>query len=173
MVIKIEESIQNIQGINRITSNANEGFGSVVVEVNTDEDINEVLSEIKNKIDSISTFPVLTEKPVITKQLIQSRIMFVNLIGDMDEKTRKNLSRTITDELTAIPEVNQAQILGDRNYEISIEISEQVLREYGLTLNEVATAIKKSSVDMPGGSIKTDGGVVGYQCFVHLRINCR
>ncbi len=158
VVIKIEEAIQNIQGINRVTSNANEGVGVVTVEVNTDEDINEVLSDIKNRIDAISTFPALTEKPVIAKQLIQNQILFVNLNGDMDQKTRKNLAQQVKDELTSLPEVNQAQILGNRNYEIGIEISEQILREYGLTLSEVANAIRKSSVDMPGGAIKTDGG---------------
>ncbi len=158
VIIKVEEAIQNIQGINRITSNANEGFGRVTVEVSTDEDINEVLSDVKNRVDAISTFPALTEKPTIAKQLIQTQIMFVNVVGDMDEKTRKAFAQQIKDELTSLPEVNQAQILGNRNYEIGIEISEQVLREYGLTLNEVATAVRKSSVDMPGGAIKTDGG---------------
>lgn len=158
VVIKIEEAIQDIQGINKVTANANEGIAVVTVEVNTDEDINEVLSDIKNRIDAISTFPALTEKPVIAKQLIQNQIMFVNVVGDMDEKTRKSIAQKIKDELTALPEVNQAQILGNRKYEVGIEISEQVLREYGLTLNEVANAIKKSSVDMPGGAIKTDAG---------------
>jgi len=158
VIIKIEEAIQDIQGINRITSNANEGFGRVTVEVNTDEDINEVLSDIKNRIDAISTFPALTEKPVIAKQVMQNQILFININGDMDEKTRKTLAQQIKDELTTLPEVNQAQILGNRNYEIGIEISEQVLRQYGLTLDEVASAVKKSSIDMPGGAIKTDGG---------------
>ncbi len=158
VVIKIEEAIQNVQGINRIISNANEGFGRVTIEVNTDVDINEVLSDIKNRVDAISTFPVLTEKPVITKQLIQNHILFLNLTGEMDERTRKTIAQKIKEELTTLPEVNQVQILGDRNYEIGIEISEQVLREYGLTLDEVANAVKKSSVDMPGGAIKTAGG---------------
>jgi multidrug efflux pump subunit AcrB len=158
VVIKIEEAIQNVEGINRMTSNASEGYGVVTVEVNSDEDINEVLSDIKNLVDAISTFPALTEKPVISKQLIPIQIMFINLAGDMDQKTRKSLAQQIRDELTSLPEINQAQILGDRNYEISIEISEQTLIKYGLTLNEVSSAIKKSSVDMPGGAIKTDGG---------------
>jgi len=89
---------------------------------------------------------------------MQNQILFVNLTGDMDEKTRKTIAQQVKDELTSLPEVNQAQILGNRNYEIGIEISEHVLREYGLTLNEVANAVKKSSLDIPGGVIKTDGG---------------
>lgn len=158
VIIKIEEAIQNIEGINRITANANEGVGRVTIEVSSDENINEVLSDVKNQIDAISTFPVLTEKPVISKQIIPTQIMFVNLNGEMDEKTRKILGQQIMEELTALPEINQANILGSRNFEISIEISEQVLRKYQLTFSEVANAIKKSSIDMPGGAIKTDGG---------------
>ena len=154
VVIKIEEAIQDIDGINRMVSTAREGFGTVVVEVNTDKDINEVLSDVKNRVDAISTFPALTEKPVISKQLIQQQVLFINIHGDMDEKTRKNIAQQIRDELTSLPEVNQAQILGSRNYEIGVEISEQVLRKYGLTMTEVATAIRNSSVDMPGGAIK-------------------
>jgi len=158
VVIRIEEAIQNVQGINRISSRANEGFGTVTVEVNTDEDINEVLSDIKNQVDAISTFPALTEKPIISKQLIPIQIMFVNLIGDMDERTRKTAAQQVRDELTALPEVNQANILGDRRFEISIEVTEDSLRKFSLTMSEVANAIRKSSVDMPGGVIKTDGG---------------
>ena len=158
VIIKIEEAIQNVQGINKITSIANEGFGVVTVEVDSDKDINEVLSDIKNLVDAISTFPALTEKPVISKQLFKNQILFLNILGDMDEKTRKTLAQQIRDELSSLPEVHQAEILGDRNYEISIEISEHQLRKYALTLNEVAAAIRKSSVDMPGGAIKTNGG---------------
>lgn len=158
VITKIEEAIQNVQGINLITSVASEGFGRVDIKIDSGEDINEVLSEIKNLVDAISTFPALTEKPVIAKQLIKNQILFVNLNGDMDEKTRKNIAQQVRDELTALPEVNQAEFLGNRKYEIGIEISEQKLREYGLTLNEVANAIKKSSIDMPGGAIKTAGG---------------
>jgi len=158
VVIKIEEAIQNVQGINRITSRAVEGAGIVTIEVNSDEDINEVVSDVKNQVDAISTFPALTEKPVISKQLVRNQILFINLAGDMDEKTRKNLAQEVMEELTALPEVNQTEYLGDRNYEIGIEISEQQLRKYSLTLNEVTTAIRKSSVDMPGGAIKTTGG---------------
>lgn len=158
VIIKIEEAIQNVQGINRITSRAFEGFGRVVVEVNTDEDINEVLSDIKNQIDAISTFPAQTEKPVISKQLIQNQVLFVNINGDMDERTRKDVAQQIRDELTSLPGVNQATVLGNRQYEISIEVTEDTLRKYGLTMTEVSNAIRSSSIDMPGGAIKTDGG---------------
>lgn len=158
VVIKIEEAIQDIDGIVEINSVAREGIGSVTAEVATGEDINEILIEIKTRVDAISTFPALTEKPIIYKQEVPIHIVFVSIYGDLDQFARKQIAQEVRDELMAIPAVNQVQILGDRDYEISIEVSEHVLRQYGLTMSEISQAIRNSSVDMPGGAIKTDGG---------------
>jgi len=158
VVIKIEEAIQDIPGIVEINSRAREGLGSVTVEVATGEDINEILTEVKTRIDAISTFPGLTEKPVIYKQEVPVHVVFVTITGDLDEYARKSLGQDIRDELMEIPSVNQVQILGDRDYEISIEVSEHVLRQYGLTMSEISQAVRNSSVDMPGGAIRSAGG---------------
>ncbi|MFQ6003924.1 MAG: efflux RND transporter permease subunit [Woeseia sp.] len=158
VVIKVEESIQDIDGIVEINSDAREGLGSVSAEVASGEDINEILSEIKTRVDAISTFPALTEKPVIYKQELPIHVLFVSIYGDLDEFARKRIAQEVREELMTIPAVNQVQILGDRDYEISIQVSEHVLRQYGLTMSEVSEAISNSSVDMPGGTIKTEGG---------------
>ena len=84
VVIKIEEAIQDIPGIVEINSRASEGMGSVTVEVASDEDINEILTEIKTRIDAISTFPGLTEKPIIYKQEVPLHVVFVTITGDLD-----------------------------------------------------------------------------------------
>lgn len=158
VIIKIEEAIQDIPGIVEINSRAFEGLGSVTVEVGTGEDINEILTEVKTRIDAISTFPGLTEKPVIYKQEVPVHVVFLTITGDLDEYARKTMSQNVRDELMQIPSVNQVQILGDRDYEISVEVSEHVLRQYGLTMSEISQAIRNSSLDMPGGSIKSEGG---------------
>ena len=158
VVIKIEEAIQDVDGIVEINSTAREGMGTVVAEVATGEDINEVLNEIKTRVDAISTFPGLTEKPVIAKQEVPIHVVFVALHGDMDEYARKAMAQQVRDELMALPMVNQVQFLGDRDYEISVQVSEHTLRQYGLTMSEVSQAIRDSSVDLPGGTIKSDGG---------------
>jgi len=158
VIIKIEEAVQNVQGINKISSFANEGSGRVVLEVNSDFDMNQVLSEVKNQVDTIFTFPAQTEKPVISKQLIQQGVLYVNINGDMDQRTRKEISQQVRDDLVRLPEVNRARILGDRSYEISVEVTEDTLRKYGLTMSDVSNAINRSSLDIPGGVIKTDGG---------------
>jgi len=158
VVIKIEEAIQDIPGIVEINSRAREGSGNVTAEVGAGEDIDQILNEIKNRVDAISTFPGLTEKPIIAKNEIELPLILLALHGDLDEYARKSLAEEIRDDLTAMPAVNQVEFLGDRDYEISIEVSEQTLRRYGLTMNEVAQAIRQSSVDLPGGTIKTSGG---------------
>ena len=158
VVIKIEEAIQDIPGIVEINSRAYEGMGNVTAEVATGEDINEILTEVKTKVDAISTFPGLTEKPVIYKQEVPVHVVFLTVTGPLDEFSRKEIGLEVRDELMRIPSVNQVQILGDRDYEISIEVPEQVLRQYGLTMSEISQAIRESSVDMPGGSIRAAGG---------------
>jgi len=158
VVIKIEEAIQDVDGIVEINSTAREGMGTVVAEVATGEDINEVLNEIKMRVDAISTFPGLTEKPVISKQEVPIHVVFVALHGNMDEYARKAVAQQVRDELMGLPMVNQVQFLGDRDYEISVQVSEHTLRQYGLTMSEISQAIRDSSVDLPGGTIKSDGG---------------
>lgn len=158
VVIKVEEAIQDIDGIVKIRSNASEGMGSVTAEVATGADINQILSEIKTRVDAISTFPGLAEKPVIYKEVVPIHVVFVSIYGDMDEFTRKTVSQKVADELMTIPSVNQVQNLGERDYEISIEVTEQALRRYGLSMSEVSEAIRQSAVDLPGGTINTSGG---------------
>lgn len=158
VVIKVEEAIQDIDGISSITSVAREGLGTITAEIDADKDINEILSIIKTRVDAISTFPGLTEKPVIYKQEFPIPVLMVSVYGDLDEFTRKELAQSIREDLMAFPEVNQVQFLGNQDYEISIEVSEHVLRQYGLTMTEISEAIRRSAVDLPGGTINTSGG---------------
>ena len=158
VVIKIEEAIQDTKGILKIKSTAAEGLGSVRAEIEIDADINVVLNEIKAKVDAISTFPELTEKPVVYKVEIPQGILFVSIFGDIDEYQRKEIAQDLKDELLVYPEIKSINMMGDRDFEISIEVTENTLREYDLTMGEIAEAIRASSVDLPGGRIRTSGG---------------
>ena len=158
VVIKIEEAIQDTKGILKLKSTASEGMGSVRAEIEIDADINEVLNEIKAKGDAISTFPDLTEKPVVYKVEVPTGILFVSIYGDIDEYQRKEIAESIKDELLDNPEIKSINLMGDRAYEISIEVTENTLREYDLTMSEVSAAIRESSIDLPGGRIRSDGG---------------
>lgn len=158
VVIKVEEAIQDIQGIAELRSRSNEGLGSITIEVSRDKDINEVLTEVKTRVDAISTFPALTEKPVIYKVEPDTPVIFVAIYGDIDDFSRKLIAQDVRNELLGMPEISKVDFYGDRAFEISVEVSEHVLREYGLTMSEVSEAIRASSVDLPGGTIKTEGG---------------
>lgn len=158
VVVKVEEAIQDIPGIVEINSRANEGSGGVTIEVSREFDINEVLTEVKTRVDAISTFPALTEKPVIFKVEPDTPVIFIAIHGDIDDFSRKLIAQEVRNELLTMPEISKVEFYGDRAFEISIEVSEHVLRQYGLTMSEISEAVRASSVDLPGGTIKTKGG---------------
>ena len=158
VVIKIEEAIQDIQGIKEINSTSAEGMGSVTVEVSRNYDVDDILAEVKTRVDAISTFPALTEKPIIYKVEPDIPVIFVTLHGNLDQRGRKIWAQEIQKELLAMPEISKVMFYGEPAYEISVEVSEQVLRKYGLTMSEISQAIRDSSVDMPGGTIRTEAG---------------
>ncbi len=158
--VKIEEAVQDLEGVKRLTSRAYEGGGRVDVEIANGYEVLDMLDKIKLRVDAISTFPAETEKPVIYEQTTKNEVMWVQIYGDVDERTMKEYGKMVRDEITALPEVTQAEMDGVRAYEISIEVSESTLRQYGLTFDQVVQAVRKSSLDLPAGSIKTVGGEI-------------
>jgi len=158
VIIKIEEAIEGIEGIREIQSIANEGFGQVSARIEKGFEVTEVMDEIKLAVDGISTFPSETERPVISRVKWQRGAIAVQVGGDLDETAMKILADEIRDELIALPEISAAELRGARPFEISVEIPEVILREYGMTLEQVAQVIRNWSIDLPGGSIRTESG---------------
>jgi multidrug efflux pump subunit AcrB len=160
IVLKIEENLSGIAGIKELKSVAAEGFGSVSAEVLPGEDIDLVLQDIKAEVDRIITFPEEAEKPVITKLVNRMEVISVVVSGDMPERSLRERAEAVRDELLALPEITQAELGGVRPYEISIEVPEEALRRYGLTLETIADRVRRASVDLPAGSVKSEGGEV-------------
>ncbi|MEX1312269.1 MAG: efflux RND transporter permease subunit [Candidatus Sulfomarinibacteraceae bacterium] len=158
--IRVEEAVASIEGIKRIRSTASENVGAVTIELDEDADNREVLDDIKAAVDRIETFPVETEKPVVSEIDTRRRVITIALYGDASEKTLKAIAERVRDELTALDGISQVEIAGVRNYEISIEVSEAALRRYGLSFDQVANAVGASSLDLPGGAVKTRGGEI-------------
>jgi len=158
VVVRIEEALADLKGIKAMRSVAREGQGQVTLEVQQGVDVDEVLNEVKLRVDAIATFPVLTERPVIAKQEFQQGIIWVSVFGDLDDRARKLFAEQVRDELQKLPDLNDVVVVGGRAFEIGIEVPEAALRKYGLSFDEVAQAVRRSSVDLPGGSIRTDGG---------------
>lgn len=158
VIDKIEESIRGINGIKRVRSVAVEGLATVIAEIASGYEILEVMDEIKTQVNSISTLPEQTERPVVYRVRFQSNVMWLSLHGDASEHALKELAKQIRDEIKKQPGVSKVDVIAARNYEIAIEIPEHRLREYGLTFEQVVNAIKGSSVDLPGGSIRSESG---------------
>ncbi|OYW92865.1 MAG: acriflavin resistance protein, partial [Alishewanella sp. 32-51-5] len=158
VIDKIEESIRGVNGIKRIRSTAVEGLGTVVAEIASGYDIQEVMEEIKTQVNSISTLPEQTERPLVYRIRFQSNVMWLSLFGDASEHTLKELAKQIRDEIKKQPGVSKVDVVAARDYEVAIEIPEHRLREYGLTFDQVVNAIRGSSVDLPGGSIRSESG---------------
>jgi multidrug efflux pump subunit AcrB len=158
VVIKIEEAIQDIEGIEEIYSEARRGSGNVQVEVSADYELTDVMDQVKNRVDAISTFPENTEKPTISRTQFQQQVIFASVYGDVDERTLKEYAKQVRNEIVTLPGVPRAEILGSRPYEISIEVSEFTLQAYDLTLAEVAQAVRRGSLDLSAGAIRSEAG---------------
>lgn len=160
LTIRVEEAIQGTQGIKELTSRSYEGASLVQVEVDKGIDSKQLLDEIKAKVDAINTFPVEAENPVIEEMTSAKDLLVIAISGPMDENNLKKFAEKIRQEITNLPKISMAEISGVRNYEISIEVSEKKLRQYGVSFQEITQAIRNSSLDLPGGSIKAAGGEI-------------
>ncbi len=158
--VKIEEAIQGLEGIKRLQSASSEGVGTVIVELEFGQDVREMLNDVKARVDAIETFPEQTEKPVIAELTNRRQVIDIAISGDADEASLKAVAETVRDELTAISGISQVSLLSTRPYEVSIEVSEEALQRHNLSFDAVAIAVRRSSVDLPGGSIRAEGGEI-------------
>ena len=152
---KLENALEGVDGIFKITSTAAEGMGSMLIEVDPDFDSMRVKDEIQNEIDRIDTFPEDAEEPQIQEIVNKDVVITLALYGDAPERTLKEVAKEIKDELLAYSDISHITISGVRDYEISIEVSETTLRKYNITMQYVADAVRRGSLDLPAGQIKT------------------
>lgn len=160
VIIRIEEAIEGINGIKEIMATAHEGHGSVAVTVNKGYDVTSVKDQIRARVDAIPSFPAETERPIVEELLFDRDIIWVAVYGEANEKSLKALAEKIRDDVVRIPGISRAFVQGARNYEISIEVSEEQMRRYGISFDAVVQAIRRSSLDLPGGTIKASGGEI-------------
>jgi len=185
--IKIEEKIASIEGIERILSTAREGSGQVIAELETGADAQKILDEIKAEVDRIDTFPDEAEEPVVMEIINQDPTISVAVFGDVPEKRLRQISERIRDDLLDAKmnshsgsgglqnlfasilkllkfkqpdSITQIDLIGVRDYEIAVEVSEEDLRRYGISFEHAVNAVRSGSMDLPGGQIKTDQGEI-------------
>jgi multidrug efflux pump subunit AcrB len=160
IVIKIENAIRDLPGIEEINSTANEGRAEIEIDVQRGRDPRELLDDVKNRIDSINTFAEETERPVVSlnQRIISAATIIVS--GDLSARDLRTLGEQVRDELTMQPGITLATLRGTKPFEISIEVSEAALQRYGLTLSDVSAAIQRNSLDVPAGGLRTTAGDV-------------
>lgn len=156
--IKLERAILGIPGIRQFDTISAESMGMLMIEVKDDYDVAYVKDRVRNAVDAISTFPPDAERPITEEMLLRSEVIMLSLYGDAtSERQLKEWAENIKDEVLALPGVSQAEVLAARPYEISIEVSEERLREYGLTFGQVAAIVRANSFNFPGGVMRTEG----------------
>ena len=155
ILLKIEERIEGVEGLRHIRSTAAEGRGTVVAELRLGEDLNRVLDDIKARVDRIQTFPAGSERAEVTELTSRQSVIRAILYGEVPERTLKELAYQTEDALSALPEVSRVETTGVRDYEISIEVPLRRLRALGLTLDDIANAVRSGSLDLSAGSIDT------------------
>ncbi len=157
VVLKIEENIDGIENIERITSVSRENIGTVNVEITKGGDLDKVLTDVKNAVDRINAFPQGIEKPVIFEQEFRSRALSVVLYGSPDLYNLKYIAERLRDELLNTEAISQVNIDGLPNLEFSIEVSEADLRRYNLTFDEIASAVAAANINISGGKFEAPG----------------
>ena len=157
--VKVEEQVQGINGLKRITSSSNEGYGSINIEIENGYDIDEVKDEVKSQVDGITSFPEGAEKPTVRSFDSQPEVITIVVHGNVDEMSLLSIAEKVRDEVSDLPNITQTR-LGKKPREISIEISENTLQKYGLTFDYIANRIRSSSMDVPGGAIETYNGEI-------------
>lgn len=153
---RIEEAIRGIPGIYEITSTSSENSTSVQIETLPERDIDEILIEVKNAVDGISSFPTAAERPIVAKSRTRSPAMRLIISGDMDLLTLKTYAQKVEEDFLSSGIMSQVSISGFPALEISVEANEEDLLRYGITFSELQNAITQNNSDVSGGQIKSD-----------------
>jgi multidrug efflux pump subunit AcrB len=158
--VRIEEAVQGLQGLKSMGSTASEGHCSVSLELMAGEDVGRRMDQIESQVGSIDNFPEEARRPIIRQAEVRFAILDVAISGDVDEWTLKRLGERARDDIAGLPGITDVELVAARPYEISIEVSEDNLRRFGITFDEVAAAVRRSSLDLAGGSLNTQGGEI-------------
>ncbi len=155
IVKPIEEAVESVEGIREMTSTASEGLGVVAIELVRGENVSRRRDEVKSQIDRIRTLPDNAEEPEVRQMRARRKLAQLMIYGDVAERTLKELAYRVKDDLTHTEQISIVELSGARDYELSIEVSNDTLRAYGMTLEDLALIIRRESLELPGGEIET------------------
>ncbi|MDE2721496.1 efflux RND transporter permease subunit [Candidatus Palauibacter polyketidifaciens] len=157
IILKIEERVGTVNGVKDVTSVAAEGMASVMAVLETGADINRALNDIEAAVGSIQSFPGGAERPEVRERANRQSVIRLVLYGDVPERALKELAYRTEEQIASLPEVSYVETRGVRDYEISVEVPRNRLQALGLTLEDIAGAVRDGSLDLAAGSIETVG----------------
>ncbi len=160
LILAIEESVRGLDGVDEVSATAGEGSGRVEVKLLEGQDLLKLADDIESEIGRISTFPEDADDPEVSVLSHRRNVVDLVLYGRTSEATLHELGEMARDQLLTDPDITQVELEGVRPLEISIEISQENLRRYNLTLDEIAARLRDAAVDLPGGGIKTSTGEI-------------
>jgi multidrug efflux pump subunit AcrB len=160
LVTRIEEAVQGLSGVKRVRSTAAEGVANVSIELHAGEDVSRRMADIRARVDAIESWPEEAERPTVTQAEFPRHVLSIAIYGDADERTLKRLAEQARDELSALPEISEVALASVRPDEIAVEVSDEALLRHGLSFDAVVAAVRSSSLDLPGGSVRAEGGEI-------------
>lgn len=163
--IRIEEAIHDLEGIKAIHSEAVDGRGGVAVEIAKGFETERMLNDIKARIDAMDNLPEQAEKPQIREAPWSQSVVELVVSANTDEASLREIALRVRDDVARLPGVDQVDVEGLREPEMAIELSEYTLRKYNLTFDDVVAAIRRSSINLPGGAIRAEGGDITLRTF--------
>ena len=160
IILSIEDVVRGIDGVKKVTANALEGVGSVAIELLTGANVGKALQDVKNAIDRIQSFPEEAERPEVSLVQPRRKVLTLMVYGDQDERTHRSLAEKVRDDLINRTGITLVELEATRPLEIAIEVSQQNLRSYNLTLDAIAERISLAAIELPAGGVKTEGGEI-------------
>lgn len=159
--LNIEEKVRGIDGIKKLTSVASEGVAQIVLELHSDvKDVQKVLNEVRSNVDRITNFPEEAEDPEIQQITLRYPVIKVAVLGPdktgkAAERELRDITEKVRDTLLRNSTISDARIIGAKAYQIDVEISEETLQKYGLTLRQVADKLRRENIDLPAGRLRS------------------
>jgi multidrug efflux pump subunit AcrB len=184
IILAIEEGVRGLEGVKEVSATAAENIATLHIELTSDANVQKVYQDIQQEVDRITTIPEEAEEPVITLDVRRRDVVTLQLYGDVSEWALRNTAEDVRDRLLqggkveydgmkkvgvavlrflglwAAPTISQVDLIGERNFEVHVEIPPEKLRAYGLTLDQVARQIRATAVELPGGGVKTSSGEI-------------
>ncbi|WP_390594093.1 efflux RND transporter permease subunit [Simiduia litorea] len=160
ITLKVEEAFKGLQGLERVITYSRRGMSQAYIKVAKGYDPQVVLDEVKSEVDSISSFPAGIERPRVERFKYKQEVLYLSLYGNLTPTQLKDLGKRIHEEIQVLPSVSISEYYSGLGYEIGIEVSKDKLREYNLTFQDIAQAIRNESSNMSAGQIKAADGYI-------------